>query len=187
VTEHPLTDLGSVLVAAAVWFWNNIIALQRLPGFWILAAFFLGIGIHRWAFPLFRRKVQGKPSPNEVKEWFSPRKTLKRLVDPEVLLRRKQAEQLFDELKSDKDRVQIAEYTLRRAESDVMHNLYAKLWTGDLIAKGRKVGSKAESLIVSHYWKLHFVGRELLVSTPAKPKIYWVIIRTLCLRLCPMS
>src|SRR5712691_6608443 len=53
ITEHPISDLGRVLIATFGRFTDHLIAIQRIPGFWIAIAFVTGLAVHRWGIPFF--------------------------------------------------------------------------------------------------------------------------------------
>jgi hypothetical protein len=192
ITEHPLSSLLDVILATLLWFWAEIVAIQRLPGFWIGAAFLCGIAAHKWLIPRIKNYFSSQPIWPTVEAWLTPREALQTFVHPEYLWRLSYAEKrsgeclarlqdcerrfqmaeesarngLTQELAAARNENSMAEYVTNHARADVFGNLYNQLSDGHLVAKGNEVkGDKLrnrETVIPAHFWKLRVAGMELL-------------------------
>lgn len=167
VAEHPLNDIGSVIAVSSTWFFDKLVAIQRLPGFWIIVAFVGGIIVHRWGIPFTKQRLLPRISRHPVipeAMWLSPAKAVETFVNPDLLSRKRKAEKIV--ANAGGEELNMAEYTLRHAREDVLENLYDQLSSGRLMAKGKMVlGDKIsahESLIGPQHWRLRYAGRDLL-------------------------
>jgi hypothetical protein len=165
LSEHA-SELGHIAVEASVWGWSYLVALQRLPGFWIAVAFVAGLASYRW-LPLLWKKlpVVTKPIP-QVAEWFSSIQAADKFVDRKLLLEDRlavarahqlrekaglleaglrrglepeRAPALREQLESALKESDDAEYAAKRRRTDVVECLRGMLRTGVLVAKGRKL------------------------------------------------
>jgi hypothetical protein len=85
ISEHPFRDLGGAAIAAFEWFSAYLIAVQRLPGFWLVIVFAAGMAANHWGTPLIltwwrRGNVDRNPL---VTTWLTPLQAAERFVDPE--------------------------------------------------------------------------------------------------------
>jgi hypothetical protein len=166
ITEHPLSDLKEASIAAVTWFFNQLVALQRLSGFWIAVAFVCGIAAHRWLLPLLKTKLANRTAGPHVEEWLTPHQAIEKFINPEMLSQSRRAAARARELRDNvklletklqnaketekaKLRVQLdalleecisMEYLAAHRRSDVMNDLYQQLRSrGRLVAKGYEV------------------------------------------------
>lgn len=177
------------------WLWvmllDYAVAIQRLPGFWIVMAFVGGVAVHHW-LPLLKAKLVSQPAGPQVKEWLSPKQAIEQFVSPELISKQRTAEKKASELRETirlmeaelqgtKDakreiiRSQInglveecnnLDYLSSHRRKDVFDNFYDQLISGFLVGKGRKVNSgnpqEKETYIKPHYWKIGFADDTIL-------------------------
>jgi hypothetical protein len=169
VTEHPLNDLVEVGANVGLWLFNTARVIQRLPGFWLLVAFLLGVAANKWLIPYFKNHRVREINYESIGEWYSPREALQRFADPLLLERHAQAESQLAELhEKDGAKRGLAEYLVKCTETDAISDLQQKLTSGSLIAKGFPVKNGKtqafEKKIDPHFWKLTFVGLPLAIN-----------------------
>lgn len=183
ITEHPLSDLSGAVLGALNWLYGYVVAVQELPGFWIAVAFASGIITHKKVVPAWRERRERRNPPPLVSEWLSPAIAVERFVGSDLLGKSRKAEadarglrEIAEKVAADlehapelekhalRTRLDAAldvctdkEYMAKHRRIDVMNDLYRKLKSGELVAKGYRVKwndqlKKEPSYIETLYW-----------------------------------
>ncbi|MGH6726283.1 MAG: hypothetical protein ACREB8_07045 [Pseudolabrys sp.] len=168
-SEHPISDLRTMAKNTIAWLFGHVVTVQRLPGFWLVIAFLIGIAANKYVFPYIKKLIRRRNKDLHAGEWFPPREAIQRFINPALLSRQKQARSFLAELSADSEKRPLAEYIVTCSDADVINNLYDQIGAGYLIAKGFPVRKgktqPVERLIDYTFWKLRVVGRMLDLDT----------------------